>query len=296
MTTENDAHIDIIAHEPPARGVRYVTGRTLYDEALCDGHLVGRYWSPCGQVWPEMHLPPERLRAAIRQGPMDVFGLGIEGEELTGGWGWAGSGEEADGSGLRFGPARARQAVIALRHERRPLEIRVCTRLDGSDWLVRWLEITNRGDKATAISSVAPMGGRLWSHRYDEHLPSGVTIPFELAYFHGTQWGNEGDLWYEPLKPGTLTFDGGRNGKSGWSRPAFWLHDLANGQTFVAELAWSGNWQFEVQCQLDENRKDAQVYFGFGLAPVPGEMLRVLLPGETVRTPAVHMGVLPVQY
>ena len=283
-------YTDITPHLSPTQGLRYMTGLMVYDEALMDGRLLGRYWSPCGQVWPEMHLSPERFQGAIRQGVLEVFRLGIEGQDLREGWVWAGATEEADRSGLRAGPAGARQAVITLRHDRQPIEVRVCTRLDGSDWLVRWLEIIHHGTKPMAISSLSPMAGRLWAHRYDEHLPAGMTSPFELAYSHSTTWGLEGDLWWEPLPAGTKTFDGGLNGKSGWSRPAFWAHDLANGQTFVCELAWSGNWAFALQCQLDEQRREAQLYFALGLAATSGEMLRVLAPGETVRTPAVHIG------
>ena len=218
------------------------------------------------------------------------FRLGIEGEELVGGWKWVEAREQADESGLRDDDGNSRQAVVQLSHTQRPLEVRVCTRLDGGDWLVRWLEITNRGKKTTAISSACPMSGRLWAHRYDEHMPADAPSPFELAYNHSSSWGFEGDMWPEPLRPGRFVFDGQRNGKSGWSRPAFWAQDLANGQAFVCELAWSGNWQFELDCRMDYASKQAQLYFAIGLAPAPGEMLRVLGPGATVRTPSVHIG------
>jgi alpha-galactosidase len=291
-----------IAFRPaPTLGVRYMFGRTVYDEAFVDGRLVGRYWSPHGQVLPEMHLPIDRLRQELRQAPLAAFRLAIEGEELDGGWQWVDAQEEVDHSGLGSDEGAVRQVVITLAHNARRIEVRVCTRLDGSDWLVRWLEISNRGSVATAISSVYPMAGRLWSHRYDEHLPSGVASPFEAAYNHGTTWGHEGDLWFEQLPAGKLVFDGGRNGKSGWSRPAFWARDLANGQSFVCELAWSGNWQFELDCRLSGSQQ-GQLCFAIGLPPLPelrdagatgrwhGEALRVLAPGETVYTPAVHIG------
>ncbi len=290
MPPTSSPYMHIAIRPSPVQGIRYMSGFAVYDEALADGHLVGRYWSPSGQVWPEMHLPPELLQAALRQGPLAVFRLGIEGQELEDGWSWQDAGEQADDSHLHAGPAGARQVVIALRHAQRPIALRVCTRLDGSDWLVRWLEITNDGPQPTAISSLAVMSGRLWAHRYDEHLPPALSTPFELAYNHSTQWGMEGDLWWEPLPSGVKAFDGGCNGKSGWSRPAFWVRDLANGQTFVCELAWSGNWRFELRCQLDQVRKQASLYFAMGLASLPGEMLRLLAPGETVRTPAVHIG------
>ena len=43
-------YTDITPHLPPTQGLRYMTGLMVYDEALMDGHLLGRYWSPCGQV------------------------------------------------------------------------------------------------------------------------------------------------------------------------------------------------------------------------------------------------------
>jgi alpha-galactosidase len=282
------AHLDVTVRAEPEPGVRYASGRALYDEAFVGGRLVGRYWSPYGQVRSEMHLPRREFEA--RDVPLESFRLGIEGEELVGGWKWVEARQQADESGLRDDDGNARQAVVQLSHTQRPLDMRVCTRLDGGDWLVRWLEITNRGKKATAISSVCPMSGRLWAHRYDEHVPADAPSPFELAYNHSSSWGFEGDMWPEPLRPGRFVFDGQRNGKSGWSRPAFGAQDLANGQAFVCELAWSGNWQFELDCRMDYASKQAQLCFAIGLAPVPGEMLRVLGPGETVRTPSVHIG------
>jgi hypothetical protein len=186
-------------------------------------------------VRPETHLPRREFEPL--DAPLDAFRLGIEGEDLVGGWKWVGAREQKDESGLRDEGGTAREVVVELAHEVRPIGVRVCTRLDGSDWLVRWLEITNTGKKATAISSLCPMAGRVFAHRYDEHMPPGAPSPFEAVYNHSTWWGLEGDMWPEPLKPGRLVFDGQRNGKSGWGRPAFWARDLANGQTFVCELA-----------------------------------------------------------
>ncbi|MHB0856951.1 MAG: alpha-galactosidase, partial [Anaerolineae bacterium] len=268
----------------------YTTGLTIYDEMLLDGELIGRYWSPCGQIRPETHLTLERVRAAAAKAPMASFRLALEGEELQGGWAWQGSGEMEDPTGLRAaGPVRV--AYVDLRHTERPIEVRVCTRLDGSPFLVRWLEIKNTGEKATAISSVSPMAGQLWSHRYDEHLSEGVTSPFALAYTRDSMFLHEGDMWYKPLTSGSTTFDGGLHGGSGWGRPAFWARDKANGQTFVCELAWSGNWQFALDCRLDDVRKTGSLGFAIGPATMPKpEVLRVVLSGETVKTPLVHIG------
>ncbi|MHB1294448.1 MAG: alpha-galactosidase [Anaerolineae bacterium] len=283
-------YTDVTFRSEAEPGVRYTSGLTIYDEMLLDGELIGRYWSPSGQIRPETHLTLERVRAMRAKAPMASFRLALAGEEISGGWQWVDSGEMADPTGLRAaGPVRV--VYILLRHTERPVEVRVCTRLDGSPFLVRWLEITNTSDKATAISAVSPMAGQLWAHRYDEHLPAGSVSPYELAYTRDSLFLHEGDMWYKPLTSGTTTFDGGLRGGSGWGRPAFWARDLANGQTFVCELAWSGNWQFGLDCRLDDVHKTGSLGFSIGPATMQKpEVLRVMVAGEMVRTPLVHIG------
>ncbi len=283
-------------------GARYVTGLNVYDEAVIDGRLVGRYWNACGQIWPEMHLPDKDFKRTVLKHPLSgefplgSFKLGIAGVALNSGWTFAGAGETEDKTGLRDESGSVRTAFITLIHEKYPIEVRVCTRMDGTPWLVRWLEITNRGESCLAVTSVYPMSGRLWTHRHskeylsyeiNEVIPPSYESPFALAYNHLPNWGQEGDLWFEPLKAGETRFDGARRGKSGWSCPAFWLRNLLNGHTFVCEFAWSGNWDFSID--YDNDPALSQVAFAMGMSANEGEVLRVVEPGETVTTPAVHI-------
>jgi len=143
---------------------------------------------------------------------------------------------------------------------------------------------------------VSPFSGMLWNHRVDEHIALEES-PFMAAYAHSFEWGQEGDFYFEPLRQGTLHIDGGKLGKSGWGRPAFWARNRCSGQTFVCELAYSGNWQFNLDMRLLQNgpqrakviNRSAQLFFSMGLAG-HDRVLRVLAPGETVSTPAVHLG------
>ncbi|MCL5995451.1 MAG: alpha-galactosidase, partial [Chloroflexi bacterium] len=187
--------------------------------------------------------------------------------------------------------------VITLLHRMCNIEVKVHTRLDGSPFLIRWLEITNRSHAAAGITAVAPFSGLLWSHRAGEHLPAPDAMPFELAYAHQFEWGQEGDFWFEPLLAGVKTVDGGKLGRSGWGRPAFWARNRCNGQTFVCELAWGGNYAFGLDCRLRETHnpqmhttaRHAELYFQMGLSG-HDPVLRVLVPGETIVTPSVHLG------
>jgi alpha-galactosidase len=292
MLMTGETHITFRAGDRP--GARYLTGRVAFDEQFGDGRLCARYWSAAGQVWPEMHI--ESIRYAPDQ-PADTFLLAIDGQRLEGGYEWIGA-DSAPGQPAAGGAGQAAQeAVVALRHPARGIEVKVHTRLDGGPFVVRWLEIANRSDRAAAITAVAPFSGLLWSQRANEHPRPEGGSPFEIAYTHQFAWGQEGDFWFEPLPDGVKIVDGGKLGRSGWGRPAFWARNRFSGQTFVCELAWGGNYRYALDCRLRDGRDGhlrpvssrADLYFQMGLSGHDAA-LRVLAPGETVATPAVHLG------
>jgi alpha-galactosidase len=266
------------------RGVRYASGPVVLDEELRDGRLYARYWSPCGQVWPEMHL--ERLRYGVDE-PADAFRLGIDGALLQE-WTWSGASEVPDTSGYRAAAGRVTVASVRLESPK-GIAASILTRLDGSAYFIRWLEVTNRTGRAVGITEVSPWSGVLFSHRFDEHLPPGCDSPFELGYNHLFAWGEEGDFWLEPLRDGVRTVDGGKLGRSGWGRPAFWARDLCTGITSVCELAWGGNYTFSLDSRISRAANNARLFFAMGLSG-HDRVLRVLSPGETLRTPEVHLG------
>jgi alpha-galactosidase len=289
---------------------RYVSGRSVFDEMFTGGRLVTRYWNPNGQVWPEMHY--SALNWAVDQ-PADSFQLSINQKELSGGFTrpesggftWESATIEPDPSAYRVrrdaagDPLPVTHGVVHLSHKDAGITVKVHTRLDGSPFIIRWLEITNLNSQAAAITGVSPFAGMLWSHRIEEHLPPGSESPFELAYNHLFEWGREGDFRFEPLPSGRKKVNGEKKGRSGWGRPAFWARNHCNGQTFVCELAWGGNYQFELDCRLRDSNwgwiqvqpgsRLAELYFRMGLSG-HDEALRLLDPGETVVTPAVHLG------
>ncbi|MDP6450152.1 MAG: alpha-galactosidase [Lentisphaeria bacterium] len=297
-STDLDACVRYRSGEEP--GACYVSGAVVFDEALQNRRLVCRYWNANGQSWPEMHL---RHVAWQQDQPTDTFQLAVNGRELAGGFTWTGADVMPDNSGYRprlhdGETCPVCHSVLCLKHQESGMTVKVHTRLDGGPFIIRWLEIGNLTEKPVAITAVAPFAGPLWTHRCDEHLPPDCRSPFEIAYNHRFDWGQEGDFWFEPLLPGKLVVDGGRKGKSGWGRPAFWAKNLCNGQTFVCELAWSGNYAFELDCRLDagaepgdseSQRRHAEAYFRMGLSG-HDEALRVVDPGESVLTPAVHLG------
>jgi alpha-galactosidase len=192
-----------------------------------------------------------------------------------------------------------RHVVVELAQASRPIGVKVHTCYDGSPFLVRWLEIRNGEDHSVALSEVAPFSGLLWWVRsYAEYLSNGQPV-FSLGYYRRFRALEEGDFGWEPLQAGTRIVES-RTGRSGHSRPSFWLRNEASGESFLGELAWSSNWRFEVtveQGDLDRGirvaptrdvAQDARAYFKIGPHAVD-PVLRVLGPGETIVTPAVHL-------
>ena len=297
MAAGSSGFSDVRFREGDTPGARYVSGGTVFDEMLAEGRLLTRYWNPNGQVWPQMHYDSVHWHA---DQPADTFRLGVNGSDLAGGFKWGDASLEPDASRWRARrDADGRlgcvtHGVVTLQHEDAGVTVRVHARLDGGPFLIRWLQITNLNEEPIGLTEVVPFAGLLWAHRYTEHLPPGAGSPFQLAHTHSFDWGTEGDFWFEPLAGGVRTVDGGKKGRSGWGRPAFWARNLCNGQTFVCELAWGGNYQFALDCRLDEQSahpqdRRAALYFRMGLSGWD-RVLRVLEPGETVDTPAVHLG------
>lgn len=129
----------------PSPHVRYTSGLTIYDEALVAGHWIGRYWASTGRVKPEIQLARDLPELADES--LDAFRLSIDGRALEGGWGWAGATE----SETRSASGRTlRHVVVELEHATAPVTVRLHNELDGSPFLVRWLEIANRSERSVA--------------------------------------------------------------------------------------------------------------------------------------------------
>ena len=100
-------------------------------------------------------------------------------------------------------------------------------------------------------------------------LPAG---DYELTYLHGG-WGRERQLATEPIGPGGRAFIASRGRSTNGYSPWFALHDRRGGLRYLAQLAWSGNWEMRFEGSL-------RVEMGMRGTPL-------LAPGESLRLPAV---------
>lgn len=286
------AYRDAVTRIGTFPGVRFSSGLMICDEELRQGRWVGRYWGSGGQILPEIQLDGERN---TQDGlPMDGFRLQIEGQDLSGTWKWVGvtKTEVSNPDGTLV--------TVELQSSARPIDVKIHTLLTGGPAMVRWLEIKNTGAKATAISAVSPWSGQLWhTPDFRESLKPGDLSVYDVGFIDNNKWGHEGDWKFEPVINQSRIIKGER-GKSGWGHPTFLARNNATGEWFAASLAWSGNWTIRVTSDVDSSpversgpadrpaNTEARLYFEMGPSTVD-PVLRVLDPGETVKTPETHI-------
>ncbi|HTF27536.1 MAG TPA: glycoside hydrolase family 36 protein [Flavitalea sp.] len=270
-------------------GMVSMTDRLVLDEALTEGRFVTRYRNSNGQIWPEMHFDYLKLSS---DEPAESFRLSINKADLSGTYEWQSAEISPDPSHWRpltdnnGNPREVVHSTVTLLSKSAGIRVKVHTRLDGSPFMIRWLEITNLNKTVVAITDVAPLAGLLWKHRSDEHLPKEYASPFTVAYTHSFDFVHEGDFYFSELAEGKMNVNGGKTERS-WGRPAFWARNRCNGQTFVCELAWGGNYEYTFDSRISDP-KNASLFFSMGLSGFD-EALRVLDAGETISTPSVHM-------
>ena len=236
---------------------KYHSGETVYVEKLLDdGRWVGSYWQLEGKPSGEMSTE-SAFEIAVKFDPT------ADEVDLSDGWKWV---SQTNTAGSQKG---SRQFTVKLKHSNYPVGLNVCTLVDGTAVLTRWLEITNNGDKAIALTKCFPWSGRLWTN--DTAPKVGRSIRFECAW--------EGWFGWTDLQSGTNVF--ANHGGVMWDDPYFVLPNQAGDEYFFGQLAWSANYHMEFE-------KDQGLSFKIG--PVAQEALRVIPAGETAATPSVHLG------
>ena len=247
------------------------------EEALQHGRMIGLYWSATGYVQRENitndlpGLDPARF-------PIHVFELEIVGQSLHNRWDWIGA-SERDGS--RPGTV---EAVVELRHQVRPVTVNVVTRLDGTAVLARWLEITNTGDAPAALSHVAPWSGEMWNTAPALNPAvdrPALASPYTLGYLSSEDAGAEGHFSWHPLPRERYRIERPISRTEG--SPYFVVRNEITGECAFIAPEISGPYFAE----FDNHHAKLLTY---RIGPLGHGPVRMIDPGETVRSPEVHIG------
>ena len=220
--------------------------------------------------------------------PLQTFELQIDGQSLFNRWEWVGAGER---DAARPG---TREAVIELQHQVRPVRVKVVTRLDGTPFLVRYLEITNTGSAPAALAGVSPCSGLLWSSRENTGL---LSRGYRQCVYAGL--------------PGQLSLGGGRQFHLGaaaarhapyqqpdWAqrvwRAVFHARNEVTGEYALGR--WhgrvTGSWSSgRTRCATWKMGCERGCNLAFRMGPQAPRRCG-LAPGETVTSPEMHLALL----
>ena len=268
--------------ERPA--ARYVSDLAVHEEALEHGRWIGLYWSATGHVQRENVANRLPGMDSLRR-PLHAFELEMDGQSLHNRWDWA-------GASTRVGKKpNTTEAVVELRHQVRPVTLKVVTRVDGSPILARYLEITHTGKTPAALASVSPWSGVLWNtttgpggriHTINPAFDPRTCARYSVGYLAGDEWGEEGDFVWQPIPPGTFRIERTAHGRA-FGSPYFIVRNEVTGELFFVGLAWSASFVAEFAfCHGS--------LLSFRVGPLGPAPLRVIAPGETVTSPEVHLG------
>jgi alpha-galactosidase len=243
---------DIAVGEAPEHRIRFTSGQTICVESMAGDRWAGRYWSADGRI----NVPYEAWEE-------DAFDLRIDRRRLAAGWTFVSASEEARAE------RGARHFVVELANDAAAVRVKAHTLLDGTPVLTRWLEITNASDRPQAMTHVYPWAGKLWPGQN-----------FTVGRFTQDIWACEGWFAWQPVPLGTTSIQCDKG--QGFDDPFFIARNEVTGEYFIGHLAWSANWAME----FTRDARGLTVRIG----PTAVAPQRVLAPGETIRTPAVHLG------
>jgi alpha-galactosidase len=243
------------------------TGGVEYRLSQADGKVYLAYFGPRGR--PDWNASTAKPVAPVQQDlRYDMSGT-AEGESLTPADMELISQKELHPSGDVDG------LQLTYRHRRLPLEIAVQYFTWGDTGVfTRQITIVNKGEKPLAVEALPSLALELPAGQYD------------LSYLWGG-WGHERQLATEDLLAGEKSFIATRGRSTNGYSPWFCLHSKNLETRFLAQLAYSGNWEMKFARRpggraLQEENLQASL----AMRPDFGGPLE-LSPGESFALPTV---------
>ena len=242
------------------------TGSVEYKLAQEDGAVFLKYFGPVGQ--PTWDLPPAKTNYAPVPVKYDIAGQ-ADGEVLSP------ANFELVSHEILHLATGVDELELIYKHRRLPLQIAVQYITWGDTGvLTRQLTAVNKGEKSIRVESLPSLS---------LDLPGGN---YELTYMWGG-WGRERELANEQLAAGRRSFVSTHGRSTRGYAPWFCLYNEELGIRFLAELAYSGNWEMSFEKPTDARRvEEDDLDVTLGMRPDFGGPL-ALSPGESFTLPAV---------
>jgi alpha-galactosidase len=243
------------------------SGSVEYRLAQSNGTVYLDYFGPTNaKIWelsPAQQGPPQHLTARYETGGR-VSAAGLFPDDL-----------EFVHSEISHPRESVDELKLTFRHRNLPLEFSVVYDTMGATGVItRQTTILNVGSAPAGIDSLPSLS---WS------LPPGE---YELTYLWGN-WSRERQETTEVLGPGTREFLSAVGRSSGRFSPWFCLRNQKLGVRYLAQLAYSGNWQMSFERTPSGGALEAEdLAVSLGMRFDANGPL-VLPPGGTFTTPLV---------
>lgn len=257
------------------------TGLTVYEERFSRGRLTVSGWNTAGYPLNVLGAFPTRMSPDVVAEP-EAFKLDVNGCSCDTGMDFEGFEVSPEGD--------KKHAVLILKSRRHGIKVLVNTVIDGTGCFERYLEITNETDAHAAISRLAPMSGAVESFDIPAYNVGIETDKiYELGYFDCEFHDWEGDFLWHGLGNDVTSF-GGRYSRLRYRSPMFMLKNNLTGNVMISQLAYSGGYRFSFDHRA--HYLDRYSTLGFSAEIDSFRPLYVLRPGETLKVPSVHIGMI----
>ena len=253
----------------------------VYEERFEKGALVPCGWNAAGYPLDVLTSFPSRLDTRRYAEPF-AFNLEIDGQSVSYDLDFVSfEKEEAEGKIL---------CRLTLKSNIKPLEITVCTLLDGTQMLSRWLELKSLSDKPMCISRLDLISGGFEDMDTD-HLKrtSDKAKLYSIGYFDDDSWGREGQFRWKDLQTEATAIDG-RFARDRFRHPLIFLKNNVMGHIWFCQLAYSGGYRFTIDYNAKPYKDES--YLSFKAEITGHSPILVLKPFEEFATPEVHIGMV----
>jgi len=269
----------------------YRTGLCVYEEIFQQGYYTAAGWNAAGYTLNVLDDMPTRLHHGMFT---EAHSFDVEADGVSLSWDWEyvdfTEHEEVTENGVSI-----THACVHLKNMLKPITAAVHTRLDGGNIFTRWIELKNTGDVPVNINVAAPMcGGIEVFNRWMDYMngtPDAERI-YSLGYMDFSAHNHEGAFAWHRLHPGIQSFDGNYRFDH-YRHPMFLLRNNLTGTMLIAEFGWTGGYRFEFMLDTDvynENVPSARLSFRADM--VGQKPITILAPGESFKTPEMHIGML----
>ncbi len=181
---------------------------------------------------------------------------------------------------------------VTLFYQPKNIKVEVLTEIDGSGFVVRWLEITNQNESDITVSGLYPMCGILFPEiRGNTFSAEHLRPKYSVGSYFDNHYLGEGEFFWQDIPKGTLKFSFER---AVFNPPFYMLRDNVYSQTAVISIETSAMPEAEFTAGGDymyarHVSDNDHLYFKSGIER--SSTYRIVKPNQKVISPKIHFGV-----